>query len=226
MHDMKEGVIIGVIEDYVRLPLLTAFGGYFTDDAGTALTNGNSLDAQNQARKFSIRLETRELETTLKKIESKFHESFKVSPFNWYFLDDFVNNNYQSERIAKNQILLFASIGIGIACLGLLGMISNKVVEKRKEIGIRKVLGAELHQIAQILFNATLMQILIATIIGVPIAYYLTQQYLEKFSQRITLQWWNFALPVFMVLVIMTATVIWVLWKAAKSNPVEALKYE
>ena len=105
-------------------------------------------------------------------------------------------------------------------------MITNKVVEKTKEIGIRKVLGAELYQIAQILLNTTVKQVIIATVIGIPAAYYLTQQYLEKFSERITLQWWHYALPVMILVVIMFATIASVLWKAARSNPVEALKYE
>ena len=62
-----------------------------------------------------------------------------------------------------------------IACLGLLGMITNRVIEKTKEIGIRKVLGAKLEQIARILLNTIVKQIIIATIVGIPVAYYLTQ---------------------------------------------------
>ncbi len=137
-----------------------------------------------------------------------------------------MNQIYAQEEVARNQIVLFTVLALLIACLGLLGMISYKVVEKTKEIGIRKVLGAELHQIAQVLLNATVKQIIAATIIGVPVAYYLAQQYLEKFSERITLQWWHFALPVLILVVIMFATIASVLWKAARSNPVDALKYE
>lgn len=87
-------------------------------------------------------------------------------------------------------------------------------------------MGAQLYHIAQILLNKTIKQIIIATVIGIPVAYYLTQQYLEKFSERITLQWWHFALPIVILVLIMLGTVATVLWKAARSNPVEALKYE
>lgn len=225
-HDMTEAVVIGVIEDYVRLPLLTGFSGYFVNEGGSALTYGHKLDAQSTPKKISIRIGTNDVEGTLAKIESRFHASFGVNPFNWYFLDDFINNNYQNEKSARNQIVLFASIGIGIACLGLLGMISNRIVEKTKEIGIRKVLGAETSEIAKVLLRTTVRQIIIAAIIGVPLAYVLTQQYLEKFSVRIMLQWWNFALPVFIVIFIMLATIAWELLKAARSNPVNALKCE
>lgn len=121
---------------------------------------------------------------------------------------------------------IFHMLAIGIASLGMLGMISNKATEKIKEIGIRKVLGAELPQLAQVLLNTTIRQIMVAAIVGIPIAYYLTQQYLEKFTEHIELHWWHFALPVVILIVIMLSTVATVVLKAAKSNPVEALKYE
>ena len=100
--------------------------------------------------------------------------------FTWYFLDQKINEVYDHEKISRNQIVLFTALAMIIACLGLLGMITNKLVEKTKEIGIRKVLGAKLHQIATVLLNTTAKQIIIATLIGIPIAYYLTQLYLES----------------------------------------------
>ena len=141
-------------------------------------------------------------------------------------MDDKMNEVYGHEKVARNQIVLFTGLALLIACLGLLGLISNKAVEKTKEIGIRKVLGARLDQIAAILLNTTIKQIVAATIIGIPVAYYLTELYLEKYSERITLQWWHFTLPVAILVVIMFSTIASILWKAAKSNPVEALKYE
>jgi putative ABC transport system permease protein len=74
--------------------------------------------------------------------------------------------------------------------------------------------------------NTTIKQISAAIVISVPLAYYLTQQYLQKFSERIALQWWHYALPVAMIILILLSTVATVVWRAAKSNPVEALKYE
>ena len=128
--------------------------------------------------------------------------------------------------MARNQTALFSVLTIGIACLGLLGMLSNKVVERTKEIGIRKVLGAKLHQIAQLLLSTTVRQVIVGAAIGIPVAYYLTLQYLEKYTERITLQWWHFTLPLIILLSIMFVTIASVLWNAARSNPVEALKHE
>ena len=225
-HEMHPREVIGVIEDYSHQPLLNRFQGSWSNDAGMALTLGNKADAENEPFKFSIKIEGENFDSTLDKIGELYSISFHGNLFNWTFLDDNVNRHYENEMVAGNQILLFTSIAIGIACLGLLGMISNKVVEKTKEIGIRKVLGAELHQIAQILLNTTVKQLIIATAVGIPVAYYLTQQYLEKYSERITLQWWHFALPIVILILIMLVTVASVLYKAARSNPVEALKYE
>ena len=105
-------------------------------------------------------------------------------------------------------------------------MISNSVVEKTKEIGIRKVLGAQLHQIGYVLLNTTIKQITLSTFLGLPIAYYLTQQYLLKFSERIALQWWHYTVPIGLLLVIMLTTIAFVIGKAARTNPVDSLRYD
>jgi putative ABC transport system permease protein len=219
--------IIGVIKSYRLRPMLKFSSDHNAKaDAGILLTYKHYLNADLQPERFTLRVEAAETDAALRAAEQVYAEMFPGNVFRWYFLDDHVNRHYRSEKIWRNQILFFTCLAIGIACLGMLGMIANKASEKTKEIGIRKVLGAELHQIAQLLLNTTARQILIATLIGIPIAHYLTQQYLEKFSERIVLQWWHFALPVLILVLIMLATVASVLWKAAKNNPVEALKYE
>ena len=163
---------------------------------------------------------------TLQQVESLYKQAFSKNFAHWYFLNDNVNQHYQQEKATRNQITLFALLAIGIACLGLLGMIANKAEEKTKEIGIRKVLGARMHQIAQILLNTTIRQIAIAAVVGVPAAHFLVQGYFQKFSDRIALQWWHYALPVGALLLILFVTVAGMLRKAAKTNPVESLRNE
>ncbi|MBX2944274.1 MAG: ABC transporter permease [Cyclobacteriaceae bacterium] len=219
--------IIGVINGYRLRPMLKFSGDHDSKaDAGIALTYKHYLNANLQPERFTLNLEATKTADLLRDVERAYTEIFPGNVFNWYFLDDHVNRHYRSEKIWRNQILFFTCLAIGIACLGMLGMISNKAAEKTKEIGIRKVLGAELYQVAQLLLSTTVRQILIATVIGIPIAYFLTHQYLEKYSERIALQWWHFTLPVLILVLIMFATIASVLWKAARSNPVEALKYE
>jgi putative ABC transport system permease protein len=219
----SDAEVIGVIEDhrYSPLYLQSSMSGV---NRGNILTYGNYLRPKNQPQKMSIRLNGSS--DTVEAIKEKFEAVFPGKLFHWYFLDNHVNAHYQEERIARNQILLFTSLAIGIACLGLLGAISNKVVSKTKEIGIRKVLGARLHQIAEILLSPTLKQVGIATLIGTPLAYALTESYLQKFSERIVLQGWHFTLPILLLILIMVLSVASVVWKAARKNPVVALKYE
>jgi len=121
---------------------------------------------------------------------------------------------------------LFTIIAIAVACLGLLGMISNKVVERNKEMSIRRILGARYQQVVSLLLSSTGAQIGIALIIGLPIAWKFSQQYLEKYTDRIALQWWHFALPVLILIIIMLCTIAGVLWKVVKYNPVDSLRNE
>ncbi|MEX1241709.1 MAG: FtsX-like permease family protein, partial [Cyclobacteriaceae bacterium] len=113
-----------------------------------------------------------------------------------------------------------------VASLGLLGLISNKVVEKTKEIGIRKVLGAGAYRVAQILLGTMVKQIVFASGIGIPVAYYLVQRYLEKFSIRIGFTWWHYTIPMVLLMTILLVTISFTLWKAIKRNPVDSLRYE
>ena len=176
--------------------------------------------------KVSVRVQLQTPEETISVIQTKFQQRFPGMVFTWYFLDQKINEVYSNEKIARNQIVLFTALALIIGCLGMLGTITNKVFEKTKEIGIRKVLGARLHQIANVLLTTTVKQIVVATVVGIPIGYHLTQLYLEKYSERIALEWWHFAMPILILVVIMFSTVASVLWKAARTNPVDSLKYE
>ena len=219
----SEAEVIGVIEDhrYTPLYLQTTIA---SANRGTLLTYSNHLFKNNLPEKMSIRVNGSN--DVIEKIKSKFAEIYPGTFFHWYFLDAHMNAHYQRDRIARNQITLFTSIAIGIACLGLLGVIANKAISKTKEIGIRKVLGARLHQISQILLYPTLKQIIVAVVIGTPLAYFLTEFYLQNFSERVAIQFWHFVTPTLLLILIMLSSVAWVVFRAARRNPVEALKYE
>jgi putative ABC transport system permease protein len=225
-HDMKPVIIIGVIEDYNRNPLTVGSESYWSDDTGIALTYFNHVDAENIPKKISLTLNTGDFQNGIDVVQREFQQFFPKDFFHWYFLNDNINQHYEDDRYARNQVTVFTVVAIGIACLGLLGMISNRAEEKIKEIGIRKVLGAELGQIMRILLRPTIRQIVMAALIAIPSSIYLSGQYLQSFSERIALQWWHFTLPVAILVFIMFCTVISVVWKAAQNNPVEALKHE
>jgi putative ABC transport system permease protein len=225
--EMPAGEIIGVFEDFTLRPLIydddnINFGGV----PGIALTYKSFLQESLIPKKVSFRITSVRPDKTIEELRAIYNSIFPGNIFNWYFLEDQINNRYESDQTARNQIFFFSVLAIGIACLGLLGVITESVVKKVKEIGIRKVLGARLHHIAQVLLSATIKQIIVATVISIPMAYFLTHQYVEKFTERITLQWWHYMIPVALLLVIMFATIASVLYDAAKTNPVESLRYE
>ena len=218
--------IIGVFEDYTLRPLLRGDDFRYGGIPGIALTYKTFLEPERRPKKISLRIAAADFDQTIKHLRNIFHSIFPGDVFNWYFLDDQINNQYQSDRIARNQMLFFSILAVGIACLGVLGVISNKLVAKLKEIGIRKVVGAQLYHVAWILLNTTAKQLVIATAIGLTSGHFMTEGYLQKFSERITLQWWHFAIPVALLIVIMSVTIVSVLIKAARTNPVDALRYE
>ena len=218
-----EAEIIGVYEDYEFRPFLTTRG---KKGPASFLTYKDYIVSDFYPSKISVKANFDNLNLVLPSLEKLYKSVFPGETFQWAFLDENINQHYTNEKIFRNQIVLFTLIAIGIACLGLLGTVSNKAVEKTKEIGIRKVLGAKMHEIARILLNTSIKQVIVASVISLPVAYYLTQQYLQKFSERITLQWWYYAVPISLLVLIMLATIASVVWRAARTNPVESLRYE
>ncbi len=218
--------VIGAIEDYRVTP-------YYAEEGSTESVTGrgqcftylNALWKDYVPQRISIKLSKGAM-PNLKELEELYSQQFPGNIFNWYFLDDNINRQYGDQKIARNQLTFFTVLAVGVACLGLLGMISNKVAEKFKEISVRRILGAQNHHVVSLVLGSTGVQIGIALLIGVPISYKFSNQYLEKYTDHISLQWWHFALPVLILVVIMFFTIASVLWKAARSNPVEALKYE
>ena len=218
-HNMEPAEVIGVIEDYARKPLLTQDGTGWSNEDGVVLTYHENVDAENTPQKVSLMINHEKFSETLQQVESLYKQAFSKNFAHWYFLNDNVNQHYQQEKVTRNQITLFALLAIGIACLGLLGMIANKAEEKTKEIGIRKVLGARMHQIAQILLNTTIRQIAIAAVVGVPAAHFLVQGYFQKFSDRIALQWWHYAIPVAALLIMLFMSVASNAEESSKNKP-------
>ncbi len=222
--------VIGVFTDYRTI-------SFFETSAGVELKNefhsrGTAFTYKNRGFEFLaperllIKTKPGPLEKTIASLEKEFNTIFPGTPFSWFFLEDRMNKIYSDEKITRNRIVLFVILAVVIACLGFQGMITHKVTSKTKEIGIRKILGAGTAHISKVIFQPSSIQFCISIVIGVPIAWYLGDLYLQKFSERIELQWWHYTLPVLILLFIMLCTVSSLVWKAAKSNPVEALKYE
>ena len=214
--------VIGIFKDYEFRP-------YFSEvterDRGVVLTYKSYAVPEFKPLKMTFKIDLQKTDEVIELIEALFQKTYQ-EPMKWTFLDEKLGMQYADERSTRNQLAFFSVLAVGITCLGLLGMISNKVIEKTKEIGIRKVLGARMDQIAALLLNTTVKQVVVANLVGIPLAYYLVQEYLTKFSERLEMSWWHYTIPALVLLIIMFATITSVLYKTAKSNPVDALKYE
>jgi putative ABC transport system permease protein len=147
-------------------------------------------------------------------------------PVAFQFMDDEYNKLYQSEQVVSRLTNVFAALGISISCLGLLGLVIFSAEQKTKEIGIRKVLGATVANIVNLLSKDFLKLVLISFIIAAPIAGLLMKYWLAGFAYRIPLSWWIFALAGGLVLLVAFITVAVQAIHAAMSNPVRSLRSE
>ena len=224
-HDMQPTEIIGVIEDYQRRPMYLEATGW-SNEGGVVLTYFDNVDAENTPQKVSLLIKQHVFQETASQVKKLYEKTFSHSYFNWYFLEKNVTRHYEVEKTTKNQLLLFVVLAIGIACLGFLGTIANKSKEKTKEIGIRKILGARVAQIASLLLGTTVPEIIISSIIAVPSTHFLTQAYMQKFSEQVAIQWWHYATPLVVLLAILLLTVASTVKKAANTNPVDSLRHE
>jgi putative ABC transport system permease protein len=166
------------------------------------------------------------LQTTVDNIKKAFSELSPSFPVEVSFLDQAINNMYQSELRFRRTFFLFAVSAIIICCMGILAMSIFASQRRIKEIGIRKVNGAKIHEIMLMLNEDFVKWVGIAFIIACPVAWYIMHKWLENFAYRTNLSWWIFALAGIIALGIALLTVSWQSWRAATRNPVEALRYE
>ncbi len=159
----------------------------------------------------------------LKSLFARFNPGF---PFDYQFLDVAYQKLYEAEERVSALSKYFAGIGILISCLGLFGLAAYASEQRLKEIGIRKVNGAQITEVIVLLNSDFIKWVAIAFAIATPIAWYIMNRWLESFAYRTTLNWWIFALSGFLALGIALFTVSWQSWRAATRNPVEALRHE
>ncbi len=162
----------------------------------------------------------------LTKIETVWHKDIPGVPFEYTFLDEQVQKQYESDISMSRIINAFTLIAICISCLGLFGLAAFSAEQRNKEIGIRKVLGASVSGIVELLSKDFLKLVLIAFLIAIPIAWWAMNKWLQGFAFRIQISWWMFAIAGFATVLIALFTVSSQAIKAALSNPVKSLRSE
>ena len=174
----------------------------------------------------SIKVSPNNLPATITSIENKWNTLIPARPFSYFFLDDFFDKQYRSEQRFGKLFLNFAILAIVISCLGLLGLVSYSTMQRTREIGIRKVLGATVLNIVNLLSKDFLKLVAYAIIIASPIAWYAMHNWLQDFAYRIPITWWVFVVAALTAALIAILTVSFQAIKAAVSNPVVSLRSE
>ncbi|WP_353721662.1 ABC transporter permease [Dyadobacter sp. 676] len=163
---------------------------------------------------------------TVKQVEALWKKMAPGQPFNYRFMDEDFDNVYRSEQRVGQIFITFATISVIIGCLGLFGLSAFTAERRTKEIGVRKVLGASVVNIVALLSKEFIKLIVIAIVIGSPIAWFGMNLWLNDFAYHVDLAWWMFAAAGVLAIVIALVTVSFQSIKAALTNPVKSLKSE
>ncbi len=175
---------------------------------------------------FFVKISGKNIPATIQFLQSVWKERVPQRPFEYHFLDDDYNNLYVAEQRTATLFSVFSSIAILLACLGLFALAAFTTIQRTKEIGIRKVLGANVSNIAVLISTEFIKLVLIAIIIATPLAWYASQKWVQNFAYRIHIEWWVFILAALMTIVIALITVSFQAIKAAIANPVKSLRTE
>jgi len=210
----RVGTVKAVAEDFHIAPLHQRIGplALFVTD--------------QEVNKLMIKFGGDDIPATLASIEGLWKKVAPHRPFNYTFLDQEFDDMYRTERRSSSIATVFALLAIFIACTGLFGLATYTIQQRRKEIGVRKVLGASVVGITGLLAQDFLKLVMVSFVIAAPAAYWLMQKWLADFSYRIDLQWWMFAVAGLAAVVIAFLTVSFQSVRAALENPVRALRSE
>lgn len=209
--------VLGVVENYHYQSFYEEVAPLFLLNNGKSRTGGDASIVEVSKENFAESIVA--LENTWDAIE-------QAEAFDYYFLDDALNEVYQKEIKLSKTVNFVAGISILICCLGLFGLVTLTLESKKKEIGIRKVLGASGKSIIQLLSSSYSKTILISILIGLPISYYLLDQWLANFVYRVNYSFGLYFLVGFGILVLSLFLIGAQSWKVTRINHVDSLREE
>ncbi len=175
---------------------------------------------------LTMSMTTGDISGQIDAIQKIWTSQFPDKPFQYFFLDDFFNRQYQADVLMSRSIGLFSGIAVMIACLGLFSLSVYMIYRKTKEIGIKKILGASVGKITGELSLNFMVPIGLSVIFGIPLSYKLSTWWLSQYAYRMEVTYTLFLIPVVIMLGIGLLSVIFQSMVAAKRNPVESLRYE
>ncbi|AFU70336.1 acidobacterial duplicated orphan (ADOP) ABC-type permease-like protein [Psychroflexus torquis ATCC 700755] len=210
----RKGKIIGVVKDFH----MTSLKEEIVPLSMVYNSSGNTL--------INLKMTGNDVSATIAIIENSFKKAYPNTTFEYAFVNELFKEQYEAERRFGTLFLSFALLAIFISCLGLLGLASYSTLQRRREIGIRKVLGASSMGIVNLLSKDFLKLVLISIVIATPISWFIMNKWLQDFAYRMDISWWIFAVSGGLALGIAFLTVSFQAIKAAMTNPVNSLKTE
>ena len=206
--------LIGVVKDFnfesLHLPVEPLFMPFYGD-----------MD------NMAIRISPTNQNAIIEKIEKAWIKRYPMIPFTYKFVDQIIDQQYKAEQRLGKVVSYFSVFALIIACMGLLGMTSFMIQQRRREIGIRKVHGSSIKQVVQMLSFEFVKWVFIAFVISVPLSYFIMRTWLDKnFISQVPLDWWIFVVSGIAVVLVSLITVSVQSYRAAMMNPVDSLRYE
>jgi putative ABC transport system permease protein len=217
MADFPPGMIVGVVKDFNYSSLHSKI---------EPLIISSIKDVPVWQSQLYIKVSTTGIFQTVKEVETTLKTISGDNTTDFQFLDEHFKELYKSEKQAGTMIALIGGLAISIACVGLLSLAAFIIAKRTKEISIRKVLGASVTSVVGNLSKEFVRLVIIAFIIATPIAYWLTDNWLQDFAYKIELRWWMFAMAGILAVGIAFLTVSFLAIKAATANPVKSLRTE
>lgn len=210
----KKGKVIGIVKDF-----------HFADLTSPLSAVVLSID-RNQFSALSIRFDNAYVQQTIQKIEGEWNRIFPEKAFEFYFLDEQLNEQYAAFQNFGLIIQVFTIIAILISCLGVYGLVLYTVQRKVKEIGVRKVLGASVRNILILIYRDFTILIAIGFVLAVPVTYLLVDNWFTNFIYHTSIDAGTFLISLLLVVLIVSLTISYQAMKAAAANPVRSLRSE
>jgi putative ABC transport system permease protein len=207
-------IVVGVVNDYHQVSLKKSLDPvlfYCTDYGGEY---------------YSIRLQTTDVEASVAHAREAWQKAFPGNPFEYFFLDDYFNRQYENEHKFGALFTTFAVLAVVVGCLGLFGLSAYTATQRTKEIGIRKALGSSARGIFILLSKEYVRLVALSIVLAVPLVWLLMDNWMESFPYRAGISPVVFVIAGVMVLLVSLLTVSIQTVKAARTNPVDALRYE
>ncbi|MCU0397396.1 MAG: ABC transporter permease [Cyclobacteriaceae bacterium] len=210
----KKGQVVGVVKDF-----------NFTDLTVPISPLIMAVD-RNQFNTLSVRFENANVESTITKLEQEWNKLFPEKAFEFTFLDEQLNQQYSNFQNFGTIIQVFTGIAILISCLGVYGLVLFTVQRKVKEIGVRKVLGANVSSILLLIYRDFAWLIVIGFILAVPVSYYMINQWFTNFIYHTNIDVGTYFISLALVFFVVSLTISYQAIRAAQGNPVNSLRSE